>query len=705
MYELYELIQKLPHLCLLLTPEGKILEASDTYLQMINLAREEVVGHTLTELFHIYPTLPTRIEAEALETSIQEALEQHASHTIEAQTLLSSSPSSSPTHEIIYWRCVHIPITNEQGQTLYLIHELTDLTETTKNNVSFTTDQNRERYRSIIATANDAFIAINQEGKIVEWNRQAELIFGWTFENIKDKTIEETIIPPSYRQAHRQGLAHYLETGEGPILNKRIELTALHYDGHEFPIELTVWTLNSNSGIQFYAFVHDITERKQLAVFQQAAEHERARAEEAEKYKMYQAQFTNTICHEIRNPLSAVFGHKELIEDKMKDLHALLSSESKEMPSSIKTAFDTLREEVQLSLDAIKDCADYAKSVTDDVLQLSKLENYDIIFEKEIFYPKTAILSVIHIFKPTLEKKGLSIEFQAPMEEIVVKGDKQRFQEIVINLVSNAIKFTQTGKITITLDEGNTSSTHTTLVCSVKDTGIGLTAEEKNKLFQRFSQASSSTYKRYGGSGLGLAICKNLVEKMQGTIEVESEKGQGAIFTFTICCDSVSPQEIQSQEQVISTLTQASPAPVDMSDKKILIVEDNVWIQKLITAFLKDRYQYELASDGVEAVNMASQAHYDLILMDIIMPNMDGFEATRHIREQEQASQLSATCIIALSGNAGSEFEQEARAAGMDDYFVKPIKTKEDLYKIIDRHLQQTENISEGGGSMTFFKR
>jgi CheY-like chemotaxis protein/anti-sigma regulatory factor (Ser/Thr protein kinase) len=289
-----------------------------------------------------------------------------------------------------------------------------------------------------------------------------------------------------------------------------------------------------------------------------------------------------------------------------------------------------------------------------------------------------------HIFKSQLAQKNINLILNLPEDDCHVLGDIARLNQVIINLLSNAIKFTHQGNITINLSLIPITDTQTELTIAVTDTGIGMTPEEVSKLFNRFSQASAGTALKYGGSGLGLYISKKIVELMGGDIKVKSEKGVGTTFSFTICCGTapkVQPANLNQQAEV-----KIPEQILPIKKQFILIADDNAINRKILSNYLKQMgHTFQEADDGLEAVNKCKDCSFDIILMDIEMPIMNGLEATSQIRQYEQQSNQRPAVIIGLSGNARQQHIQTALESGMNDYITKPFH-KIDIERMLRKY-------------------
>jgi PAS domain S-box-containing protein len=525
------------------------------------------------------------------------------------------------------------------------------------------------RKAAILAAALDAIITIDHEERVLEFNPAAERIFGYPRAAVLGQPLSELIIPPAHRAEHRRGMRHYLASGEGPVLGRRVELPALRADGSEFPAEISIVPTVLDGRPIFTGYVRDITERKRAEqdilqfnrdleqrVADRTAELKRANAQLARAAKL-KDEFFATVSHELRTPLGGVIGMVELLAETP------LDEKQRHYARIAHTSAGLLRD------------------VINDILDFSRIEAGQFQLERMDFNPAEVIHEVVSILSLQAADKGLDLHCRLdPGIDAWLSGDRGRLRQVLVNLVANAVKFTERGTVVVRASvvrggvggrQGSAGITH--LRFAVSDSGIGIPRDRRDRLFEPFSQVDASTSRRYGGSGLGLAICRRLTELMGGTIGVDSEPGQGSTFWFTAPLNPPqAPRPAAGREPERAPGVGIPPRPL-----RILLAEDNTANQVVATALLESAgHSVRVVPDGRQALAAHAEERFDLILMDVQMPEVDGLQATREIRQRE-AGREKRTPIIAVTAHAGKGDQDRFLAAGMDGCLTKPLARRE----------------------------
>jgi len=642
------------------------------------------------------------------------------------------------------------------------------------------------RYRLIVETAADAFLEIDPQGRLTGWNAHAEHTFGWSRSEAIGQPIGAMLVL-TYGDDTTRSLRQIFDSRESAMERERIEVTARHRDGHEFPVEMNLAMINVDDRTSFAAFVHDVTARK---LAEQERENAKSAAEAGSRAK---SEFLANMSHEIRTPMNGVIGMTELLLD---------------------TGLDALQRDYA---ETIRDSSAALLTIINDILDFSKVEAGKVELEHLDMDVRDLVEDVTRLLSVQANAKGFNVTRHIDARlPIAVNGDPGRLRQVLLNLGGNAVKFTTHGAVSLEVSVIETGARGTKVRCEVRDTGIGIPAHRLPSLFAPFTQADTSTTRKFGGTGLGLSIVKKLVELMGGETGIESTENVGSTFWFTawfgssvgrqvpaptltslwgkrvlavddnatdlkvlmgqlqLCgmqpktancarealsllrkahadgkpfevalvdhrmpdCDGaelglivVADDALKftrlvlvtssgrhsdrklfedigyagyllkpiAQRELSDCLTLVLAAPAEAWHMKsqpiitqsalqtqrqpararILLAEDNDVNQKVAVRLLeKLGYRVDIASDGKAAVAAWKVGGYELVLMDCQMPELDGYAATRNIRELELADTSTAarrTPIIALTADAVQGTEETCRAAGMDGYLSKPI--------------------------------
>jgi signal transduction histidine kinase/CheY-like chemotaxis protein len=361
--------------------------------------------------------------------------------------------------------------------------------------------------------------------------------------------------------------------------------------------------------------------------------------EHAEQLVGFKNQFLSNMSHEIRTPMNAIIGFTKVV------LKTELTAKQKEYLTAIKMSGDALI------------------VLINDILDLAKVDAGKMIFEQTPFRMQLSIAAMLHLFETKIQEKNLRlVKVYDPNIPEVLVGDPVRLHQIILNLVSNAVKFTSKGTITVSVRLVNQDDEKVTIEFAVSDTGIGIKEDKMDSIFENFQQATSGTSRLYGGTGLGLAIVKQLVEPQGGTIEVKSKINEGSTFSFTLSFMKTIAQA-EDEEEIVELDT-------TIKNIRVLVVEDIALNQLLMKTILDDfGFERDIADNGRIAIEKLREKEYDIILMDLQMPEMNGFEATEYIRK----SMKSNIPIIALTADVTTVDLAKCKAVGMNDYIAKPV--------------------------------
>ncbi len=646
------------------------------------------------------------------------------------------------------------------------------------------------RNRAITEAALDCIITVDSEGCILEFNPAAERTFGITRAEALHQPYAKLFFPERLREAQSRGLRDLLTDIKPEALGQRIEAIAIRPNGEEFPVEVALVAVESAGSQLITAYLRDISDRKAAETYMRQAK------ELAEANSRSKSDFLANMSHEIRTPMNAILGMTDLALDTR------LDNEQKEYLTLVKSSANSLL------------------NIINDILDFSKIEAGKLDFEHIDFSLRDCVALAVRTLQQRAAEKNLQLTAQvAPEIPDSLIGDPHRLRQVLINLISNGIKFTNEGGVKVVVQPGPPSSSGASLAFSVEDSGVGIPAEKQELIFEAFSQADTSTTRRYGGTGLGLTISAQLVQAMGGHIGVDSTPGEGSTFRFTaqfglgqsvpateeqahleglpvlVAVDNPAEREMLMELlghwrmapfatpdattsrrelaqatsngwpyrvvivgtqlpdsegfQLVEAIPQITnptpciimlagegrrgdgarcrelgvaaylPMPIQASDllnaillsvipieddntsdrqlitrhslreqrrqMRILLAEDNVVNQTLALRLLgKLGHQVDVANNGQEALDLHERNRYDIILMDVQMPIMGGFDATARIREREAAG-VPHTPVIAMTAHAMKGDRERCLKAGMDGYLSKPVHAP-DLVEVLIHH-------------------
>lgn len=678
---------------------------------------------------------------------------------------------------------VDISLSHSEGSVPTFIAVIRDVSDRKKIEDELKVEQALKS--GVIEHSLNAIIVIDEHGRVREFNKSACRTFGYLKDEVLGREMADLIIPEDQRHHHRNALKHYLETGEGNMLNQRIEVLAMRKNRELFPIELTVFPFHSMGQTVFAAAIQDITERKK------SEEENIASKDNAEKSSQYKSQFLAAMSHEIRTPMNAVLGLLGLVKET-------------ELDSQQRRYINTALESGQGLLTLIN-----------DILDFSKIEAGKLSLEYHDFNVSQTLYGLIELMQGRAQNKNISLaSFIDPKICDCLSGDQGRIRQILLNLLSNAVKFTDEGSVVVRLDSLDLHKQRYDLCLSVEDTGIGIKESDLEHLFDDFVQADSADNRRYGGTGLGLSISKKLVDMMGGRIEIDSEEGKGSRFSIYFSLEQGRSQEtsyfpmrlqnvhismlsgtrvdalalkdqMRSMGAKISTvlnvesvfeLFEDSTVDIMIADYRelpyeadrfidefsfyfpnipclllldkdsqkisdhfknigfyacistgirrnvladvieeslgreirdnndeqtalasyhidgsipfrILLAEDSQANQLVAMNVLENAgYKVDAVANGIEAIKAVQGLPYDVILMDLQMPEMGGLEATEHIRKLP--SSIGSIPILAMTANVLGDVKRQCKAVGMNGFISKPIN-KHELFERLSELYQK----------------
>ncbi len=502
---------------------------------------------------------------------------------------------------------------------------------------------------SLIEASRDPLVTISISGKITDMNQATVNITGLTREGLTGTDFFDYFTEPQkarevYQKVFAEGFV-----ADFPLTLRHIEgkLTDVLFNG-------SVYKDDDGKVLGVVIVARDTAEQKrsekeltEAIVFAELAtgiaEEAKHKAEEAtriaEDAVKAKQQFLSNMSHEIRTPMNAIIGFTKVL---------------------LKTEFTAKQKEY---LHAIKLSGDALIVLINDILDLAKVDAGKMTFEQTPFKMALSISAMLHLFEPKIREKNLKLikEYDDRIPEVLI-GDPVRLHQIILNLVSNAVKFTNKGEIKVSIQLLSEDDEKATIEFTVADTGIGIPEEKTGKIFENFQQGSSGTSRLYGGTGLGLSIVKQLVEPQGGSIHVKSKVGEGSVFSFALNFPKTTDEAMLEDE--------IAELDTEMKSIKVLVAEDIALNQLLMRTLLDDfGFDCDIAANGRIAVDKMQANQYDIVLMDLQMPEMNGFEATDYIRNKLK----SEIPIIALTADVTTVDLAKCRAVGMNDYIAKPV--------------------------------
>ena len=499
--------------------------------------------------------------------------------------------------------------------------------------------RSQDMLAGMMAISPEAIVVTDVQGAIRFFSAGAEAVFGYAQAEVIGRPVE-MLMPEAARGLHRRHVEAFAAGERSSLrMHDRTEIGGRRASGETFPAEASLARLETQDGFFFAAIVRDLSDRK-------ANEQRLFEAwETAERASRSKSVFLANMSHEIRTPLNGVLGVVQALA------RTALSSGQREMVQLIEVSGRAL------------------ESLLGDILDLAKVDAGRLIVCREPFALRALAHDVHALFRASAREKGVELRLEiGPGCAGWYAGDALRIRQILSNLLSNAVKFTREGCICLTIRQETPDGGPAVVRFQVSDTGVGFDPTQAERLFERFEQADGSTTRGYGGTGLGLAISRSLVELMGGSIWAAAEPGRGATFTFDVPLEAVEPPPGALAAEP------AEPAMVGGAPLRVLLAEDHPINRRVIELMLDpSAVTLDMVADGAQAVAASGAKAYDLILMDMQMPVMDGLTAIRAIRAREAAEGRAPVPIVTLTANALPEHRRASEQAGADGFLTKPI--------------------------------
>ena len=555
---------------------------------------------------------------------------------------------------VVWVRLTTSLVRDARGAPVHFVAQVEDITSAKTTAAAL--QKSKEMFQRLFEGSPDAILLVNDRGQIVRTNARAARLFGWTQPALQGQPID-ALIRGRLRAQPAELAGRFANPSSGSMIGG-LELLGRRKGGVEFPIDLMLSPVETDDGMQTLAVARDITERKAL-------EEKLAEArDEALRASRLKSEFLASMSHELRTPMNAIIGMAEALGET------------------------PLQTEQAHMLRVLRGGAENLLTIVGDILDISKIEAGKLRLVRAEFDPRRVLTETIALFAPRARQKGLALREEisgAPQAHLL--GDAGRIQQVLSNLIGNAIKFTERGEIAVTAAVVSETPAAIKWSVAVSDTGCGIPRELLPQLFRPFVQAEESALRSRGGTGLGLAISRQLIELMGGEIGCESEPGRGSTFRFTMELPRATAALLDGAATLAPVATvnarepQAEAGPA--KPLRLLLAEDNAANQAVAVMLLrKTGAQLDVASDGLEALEFLGRGSYDAVLMDCQMPEMDGFQATVAIRRREGGARRLP--IIAMTASALIEDRERCLAAGMDDYLPKPVKRVQ-LTRVLDR--------------------
>ncbi|WP_438347756.1 PAS domain S-box protein [Paenibacillus sp. FA6] len=597
--------------------ENERMTLSELLVDMYFGNAKEVIRQSL-DLYE----LVQETEQEQFKVSIAEMLREGSELSFESRNeLIDGGFRYLHIRGIVVW--------DEDGHPVSMNGTVQDITDRKKNELKL--QETVERFTSLKKYNYDAVISIELDGMIISSNARSEELTGYGMNEMAGLYISELI-----GNDHMQSMLTY-SISDVMIENKIDHI--VHKLGHRVDVLATIAPIIINGdNVGFYILIKDMTDHKRILI-------EKETAESMNKAK---SEFLTIMSHEIRTPMNGVIGMAELLLET--------------------TQLDAQQKEY---LEIMRKSGDSLLGIINDILDFSKIESGKIILQEKPVDVKACVADTLDLLSAIAEEKGLQIRsYVQPNVPKSCIGDSERLKQVLINLIGNAVKFTFSGEISVTVERISRNDHDVELKFVIKDTGIGIPQDKVESLFEPFSQVDHIMRGKYEGSGLGLSISKRLVELMGGTLGLEVSSGAGTTFVFTV--------HLKEGHDSMGIPVSHSPGdehPKEQSSLRILIAEDNEINQLVLKKMLeKQGHMTKIVSNGYEVIQALAYERYDIIFMDVQMPEMNGYEVTAIIKGTISAE--LCPIIIAVTANALKGDREKCLDVGMDNYISKPIKIK-----------------------------
>ncbi|TGL45609.1 ATP-binding protein [Leptospira perdikensis] len=674
------IFESLSELYMILDLEFNIIDVSDAYAEATLIKRENVIGHNIFEVFPDNPNDENADGVKQLKASLLRVVNYKVASTMTLQKYDVRKPDGSG-FEVKYWSPRNSPVFDKDGNLLCIVHRAEDVTEFVrlkqqKLEQSENTEEMRERIAKMesevytrakeviekndallnseqnlsitLSSIGDAVLTTDEHGVINRLNPVAQELIGWTEKEAMGHQVSEILELVHTKTGEPKVIPIYEVISSGKAKGDNQDSLLINRDGIRINISNNCAPIKNKSGkiIGSILVFRDVTDEFVAKAFLEKA---KEKAELANKAK---DSFLAIMSHEIRTPLSGLIGMLELLSQ------TILSVDQKRMVQNAMESGNSLLR------------------ILSDILDLSKIEEGKLELSLQVTSINRLLSEVVSTYFHIANAKGLTLNYKID-EEILVSHliDPLRLSQILNNFVSNGIKFTKKGEITISAELVKNLTYAQQIRFSVMDTGIGLTTEEQSRLFQSYSQATADTARLYGGTGLGLAICRRLADLMDGTISIDSSPGVGSTFSLTLSLPTIN---IDTNGLNFLTAEEHHIEPIIHSKSyvpRILVVDDHsVNLELLVRQVEMLGFQVDNTDDGEKALKLWLENKYDLIITDCHMPIKDGYTLARDIRNIEEKRFLKKIPIIAYTANVLSEENDHCFDAGMDEILIKPAR-------------------------------